>query len=114
MAQAYIADITPPEQRSKKMGLIGMAFGLGVIFGPIIGGLSLKYFGQAGPGVAAAVLCAANFLLAWFILKESRRPDSAPVTERPHLDQWLHVMRQPQVGLLVIVFFIATFFFSCF
>lgn len=38
VAQAYIADITPRENRSKRMGLIGMAFGLGFIFGPIIGG----------------------------------------------------------------------------
>src|SRR5208282_5196838 len=40
VAQAYIADVTPPEQRSRRMGLIGMAFGLGFVFGPIIGGLS--------------------------------------------------------------------------
>src|ERR1044071_3202336 len=44
VAQAYIADITPPDQRSKRMGLIGMAFGLGFIFGPAIGGLGLKFW----------------------------------------------------------------------
>src|SRR5829696_6997189 len=54
VAQAYIDDITPAEQRSKRMGLIGMAFGLGFIFGPIIGGLSLKYLGNTGPGWIAA------------------------------------------------------------
>ena len=37
VAQAYIADITPPAERSRKMGLIGMAFGLGFVFGPLIG-----------------------------------------------------------------------------
>src|SRR5208282_2042525 len=57
VAQAYMADITPPEQRSKKMGLIGMAFGLGFIFGPAIGGVSLKHIGGVGPGAIAAVLC---------------------------------------------------------
>src|SRR5882762_4151233 len=41
VAQAYIADITPLAERSKRMGLIGMAFGLGFIFGPAIGGISL-------------------------------------------------------------------------
>ena len=41
VAQAYIADITPPENRSKRMGLIGMAFGLGFIFGPAIGGIGI-------------------------------------------------------------------------
>src|SRR5204863_7481820 len=46
VANAYIADITPPEKRTQKMGLIGMAFGFGFILGPAIGGLSLKYFGK--------------------------------------------------------------------
>ncbi len=114
VAQAYIADITPPEQRSKKMGLIGMAFGLGFIFGPIIGGVSLKYFGGAGPGWVAASLCAANFLLALLILSESRKPSSEHVPQRPHLAQWAHTLTQPKIGLLVIVFFLATFCFSCF
>src|SRR6266536_6453930 len=90
VAQAYIADITPPDQRSQKMGLIGMAFGLGFIFGPILGGVSLKYLGNTGPGWVAAGLCAANFLLACFILVESRQPTSEHVAQRPHLDQWLH------------------------
>lgn len=114
VAQAYIADITPPEHRSKKMGLIGMAFGLGFIFGPIIGGVSLKYLGMTGPGWMAAGLCAANFLLALFILTESRQPTSEHVAQRPHLDQWLHTLRTPRIGLLVMVFFFATFCFSCF
>jgi MFS transporter, DHA1 family, tetracycline resistance protein len=114
VAQAYIADITPPEQRSKKMGLIGMAFGLGFIFGPAIGGISLKHLGGVGPGAIAAGLCTANFILAFFILTESRKPTSAHAAERPHLDQWRHTLSQPKIGLLVIVFFLATFCFSCF
>jgi multidrug resistance protein len=114
VAQAYIADITPPAERSKKMGLIGMAFGLGFILGPFIGGVSLRHIGDTGPGWVAAALCAANFLLAWFILTESHRPDSAQAAPRPHLDQWMHTLSQPKVGMLVIVFFLSTFCFSCF
>jgi len=114
VAQAYIADVTPPEQRSKKMGLIGMAFGLGFIFGPIIGGISLKHLGHSGPGWIAAGLCAANFLLALFILRESRQPTSEHVAPRPRLNQWAHTLGKPQLGLLVGVFFLATFCFSCF
>ena len=114
VAQAYIADITPPADRSKRMGLIGMAFGLGFIFGPFIGGESMSHLGDTGPGWVAAGLCAANFLLAWFILTESHRPDSAQAAPRPHLAQWAHTLRQPKVGFLVIVFFLATFCFSCF
>jgi MFS family permease len=114
VAQAYIADITPPESRSKKMGLIGMAFGLGFICGPILGGLSLHHLGSSGPGWVAASLCAANFLLALAILGESRKPSSEPVAERPHWHQWRHTLSQPGVGTLVVVFFWATFCFSCF
>ncbi len=124
VAQAYIADITPPENRSKKMGLIGMAFGLGFIFGPIIGGISWQGmslfghswngFGPSGPGFVAATLCAANFLLALFILTESRRAGSSQTPPRPHFAQWKHTLTQPRIGLLVVVFFLATFCFSCF
>ena len=114
VAQAYIADITPAENRSKKMGLIGMAFGLGFIFGPAIGGISLKHLGVTGPGWVAAAFCAVNFLLALFILPESRQPSSEHVPPRPHLAQWKHTLTQPGVGLLVIVFFFSTLCFSCF
>ena len=114
VAQAYIADITPPELRSKRMGLIGMAFGLGFIFGPAIGALSVKWFGITGPGWAAAALCAANFVLALFILPESWRPTSQHVADRPHWEQWKVTLGQPGVGLLVVVFFLATFCFACF
>jgi DHA1 family tetracycline resistance protein-like MFS transporter len=96
------------------MGLIGMAFGLGFIFGPIIGGVSLKYLGHAGPGWIAAVLCAANFFLALTVLVESLKPNSEHVAARPRLTQWSHTLGQPKIGLLIIVFFLATFCFSCF
>ncbi|HVV01189.1 MAG TPA: MFS transporter, partial [Verrucomicrobiae bacterium] len=114
VAQAYIADITPPEHRSKRMGLVGMAFGLGFIFGPWIGGESFTHLGIAGPGWVAAACCALNFILAFIILAESRQPGSGHATQRPHLEQWGHTLRQPRIGLLVIVFFLATFCFSCF
>jgi MFS family permease len=114
VAQAYVADITPPEKRSKMMGVIGMAIGLGFVFGPGIGAASLSGLGLAGPGWIAAVLSAFNFVLAYSILPESRKPDSEQARPRPHLDQWMHTLTRPKVGLLVIVFFLATFCFSCF
>jgi MFS family permease len=114
VAQAYIADITPPADRSRKMGLIGMAFGLGFIFGPPLGALARAKFGPSGPGWVAASLCAANFLLTLSILPESWKPGADHVAPRPHLDQWLHTVRRPKVGLLIGVFFLATFCFTCF
>ena len=114
VAQAYIADITPPENRSKRMGLIGMAFGLGFIFGPAISGVALKLGGATAPGWTAAAMCAANFLLAFFILAESLKRDSAQTAPRPRVEQWAHTLSQPKIGLLILIFFLATFAFSCF
>jgi MFS transporter, DHA1 family, tetracycline resistance protein len=114
VAQAYIADITPPEDRSKRMALIGVAFGLGFVFGPAISGVALILFGATGPGWTAAALCAANFLLAFFILTESLQPSSGHASNRPRLKQWGHTLAQPKIGLLILIFFLATFAFSCF
>ena len=114
VAQAYIADITPPEQRSKRMGLIGMAFGLGFIFGPPIGGYSADWFGEGGPGWVASGLCALNLILAIFILPESWTPSAEHVARRARFEQWLHVLRKPTIGALVVIFFLSTFCFTCF
>ncbi len=114
VAQAYIADITPPENRSKRMALIGVAFGLGFICGPALSGVALKLFGATGPGWTAAALCAANFILAFCILVESLKPDSGQATRRPRFAQWGHTLSQPKIGLLILIFFLATFAFSCF
>jgi len=115
VAQAYIADISPPDQRSKRMGLIGMAFGLGFIFGPPIGNFGFQHLGDMGPGLVAAGLCALNFILAFLILPESWTPaQHTDVARRPRFEQWMHTLRQPTIGLLVVVFFLATFCFACF
>ncbi|MDB6129378.1 MAG: transporter [Verrucomicrobiales bacterium] len=115
VAQAYIADITPPEDRSKKMGLVGMAFGLGFIVGPIIGGLCLDKFGITGPGWVAAGLCLLNVIFAYFRLPESMDPaNKLAAPKRPRFAQWRHTLSQPKVGLLILIFFLATFCFACF
>ena len=69
-ASAYIADVSTPENRAKNFGMIGAAFGLGFIIGPVIGGL-LGQFGSRVPFYAAAILCLLNFLYGYFILPES-------------------------------------------
>jgi DHA1 family tetracycline resistance protein-like MFS transporter len=113
VAAAYIADITPPEKRSKGMALIGMAFGLGFILGPALGAFAGGY-SLACPGWIASGLCGANFLLGCFILTESRQPNSEHAPSRPRLKQWSHTLSQPQVGLLIGLYFLATFCFTCF
>lgn len=114
VAQAYIADITPPDQRSKRMGLIGMAFGLGFIFGPALGGLALKSGNVSAPGWLASGLCALNFIFAWLRLPESRPADSKPAEPRPRFQQLVHTLQRPGIGVLVAIFFLATFCFACF
>ncbi len=114
VAQAYIADITPPEDRSKKMGLIGMAFGLGFILGPALGGLGLKFGNVSTPGWIAAGLCTANFFFALAKLPESWKPGTKSVESRPRLRQFTETMKRPGIGALVGVFFLSTFCFTCF
>lgn len=70
-ANAYIADISTPEKRAQNFGLVGAAFGLGFILGPLIGGVVGKYFGVRAPFYAAAALSLLNLLYGYFVLPES-------------------------------------------
>lgn len=73
-ASAYIADISKPEEKAKNFGLIGLAFGIGFIIGPMLGGL-LGQFGPRIPFIAAAALCLINFVYGYFALPESLAPE---------------------------------------
>jgi len=74
-ATAYIADISAPEKRAQNFGLIGAAFGLGFIIGPVIGGV-LGEYGARIPFIAAAVLTFINWLYGYFILPESLKSEN--------------------------------------
>ncbi|MEO5674126.1 MAG: TCR/Tet family MFS transporter [Chitinophagales bacterium] len=74
-ATAYIADITPPGKRAQNFGMIGVAFGLGFIIGPAMGGL-LGTFGSRIPFFAAASVTFLNFLYGYFILPESLKAEN--------------------------------------
>jgi multidrug resistance protein len=82
VAQAYIADSTDMENRTRGMGLVGAAFGLGFIAGPAIGG-TLVHFGYAAPGFFAAGLSFANAVAAYFYLPESLRPTAGAAAPTP-------------------------------
>jgi DHA1 family tetracycline resistance protein-like MFS transporter len=75
-ASAYIADISTPEKRAQNFGMIGAAFGVGFIIGPVLGGI-LGHYGPRVPFFAAAVLAFVNWLYGYFIL-----PESLPQTNR--------------------------------
>jgi len=111
-AQAYIADVTAPENRAKGMGLIGAAFGLGFIFGPAIGGV-LSHFGPATPMWAAAALCAVNLVAAWFLLPESRTAGLRRVA-MGRIEALRHAFHDRRLILLLALYFIVTAAFSGF
>ena len=73
-AMAYISDVSTPENKAKNFGLVGAAFGIGFIIGPVIGGL-LGQYGSRVPFYAAAVLCFVNFIYGYFVLPESLKPE---------------------------------------
>src|SRR5262249_9069246 len=75
-AQAYIADVTPPEDRAKSFGLIGAAFGLGFIVGPAVGGV-LSRISVHAPALGAGVLSLATCAFGYFAL-----PESLPMSHR--------------------------------
>jgi DHA1 family tetracycline resistance protein-like MFS transporter len=72
-ANAYLADVTPPEGRTRAFGLLGAAFGIGFVVGPAVGGM-LGEIDLRAPFWVAAGLSLCNFLYGWFVLPESLPP----------------------------------------
>ncbi|MGP1680536.1 MAG: MFS transporter [Burkholderiales bacterium] len=81
IANAYVADITPPEGRAKRFGMLGAMFGVGFILGPVMGGL-LGAISLRLPFFVAGALALLNLLYGYFVL-----PESLPA-ERRHAVQW--------------------------
>ncbi len=118
VAQAYIADVTTRENRSKGMGLIGAAFGLGFVFGPLIGGL-LSEFGYAATGYVAAGFSLIAFVLTILYLPESLK--KAQNIEQPQNQikrkmfdfvAMKTILQKPDLAVLILLFFILTFSFA--
>lgn len=118
VAQAYIADVTTRENRSKGMGLIGAAFGLGFVFGPLIGGL-LSEFGYAVTGYVAAGFSLIAFTLTIFYLPESLKLNQiseqhSHAQKRKLFDfaAMKKILQKPDLAVLILLFFILTFSFA--
>ncbi|MCU0423650.1 MAG: TCR/Tet family MFS transporter [Bacteroidia bacterium] len=108
-ATAYIADVSVPEKRAQNFGLIGAAFGIGFIIGPVIGGLLADY-GSRAPFIAAAILTLLNVIYGLFVLPESLPPEKRRAFEWKRanpLGTILQLKKYPMLaGLLFGLFFI--------
>ncbi|MEE4210555.1 MAG: MFS transporter [Parvularcula sp.] len=108
-ANAIVADITPPERRSANFGLLGAAFGLGFIIGPIIGGIFGEY-GPRAPFFAAACLGVVNVVFGYFALPETlakRRPFD--IRRANPLGSLLSVGRLSIVRTVLVAYFLMQF-----
>ncbi|NUM32785.1 MAG: MFS transporter [Bacteroidetes bacterium] len=114
-ATAYIADISKPEDRTKSMGKLGAAFGMGFIFGPPLGGFLTHKFNSIFPvGIVAMAICLVNFLLIYFILPESikeKGKSSRPGFIKSNIDA-IKELKKPFVGTILIFYFLFIAAFS--
>ena len=121
VAQAYVADVTPPEHRARGMGLIGMAFGLGFVVGPLLGGSILSLPLPDDLRLRLPFLMAAGFSTVAWVLVLTRLPE--PVRERTKAREaarvvsWAGIVRtltMPEVGRLILIGFLAILAFAAF
>jgi DHA1 family tetracycline resistance protein-like MFS transporter len=117
LAQAYISDVTKPEDRAKSFALIGIAFGMGFLIGPGISGY-LSQFSYQYPIFAAAVLSATSILATYFLLPSTtpQAADAATPRKFTVLDwgNYARYFRQPDLAPLLWQFFAFTLAFSMF
>lgn len=112
-ASAYIADISPPEKKSANFGLVGAAFGVGFVLGPVVGGV-LSDFGTRAPFYAAMGLALLNFLYGLFVLPETVTDQNRRAFDWRRADPWsaLKAVRHlPRVSRLLGVVFLYEFAF---
>ncbi len=123
LAQAYISDVTPPEQRAKSFGVIGIAFGMGFLLGPAVSGF-LSQFGYQYPIFAAAALSATS-ILATAVLLPSNPPlpaghqegDTGPGGRRLSVLEWnryTEYFRRPELAPLLFKYFSFVLSFAMF
>ena len=118
VAQAYISDITDEKNRSRGLGIIGSAFGLGFILGPAAGGL-LSRWGYNVPALAAAGLALLNLISIFFFLPESLTDERRAATmqqKRPPFtfNAMIAALNRPKVGPLLLVRFVIMLAFAMF
>ena len=107
-AYAYITDITPIEQRAQRFGLVGAAFGVGLIIGPVMGGV-LGAWDARAPFAVASTLCFVNFFYGLFVLNESlshRERRDFQIKEANPIGAMLRIGRHPAMKGMTLVYFL--------
>lgn len=108
VAQAYVTDITPREQRTQALGYIFAAFGVGFIVGPALGGLLSAAYGAQAPYLVAAVAATLTVVLTWLTLPETVTPEqrhAEQTTPRPALGMTAVLGNLPLLLILGLAFF---------
>lgn len=111
VAQAYIADVTTEKERTKGMGMIGAAFGLGFVFGPMLGGI-LSQYGYEVVGYVAAGFSFLAFLFSFFFLKESivkKQIKSKRIVNVFSRNAYAVLFEQKRLAFFVFIYFIIVF-----
>ena len=111
-AQAYMADISTPAERSRAMGMVGAAFGIGFSLGPAIAGFSDHFFGPMAPGLIAVGLSLANFVSAYFILPESLAHEHRVKRSLFDLGHIVQAVARPRLRPLMAVWALVPFAFA--
>lgn len=102
-AMACIADVTTKENRSRNMGLIGAAFGLGFVIGPALGGVMSHHISTAAPFYFAAALALMNAILVWLRLPETLTPENrARAREKASVAEIFH---EGRAGMITAILF---------
>lgn len=116
VAQAYVADTVHPKGRAKALGWLSASTNVGVVLGPVIGGLA-THLNRAAPGLIAAALCGVNAWFAWRLLPESKvaGADHAKKDRKPVWHAAWQVLRHPTraVPRFVWIYGCGMFAFSC-
>lgn len=103
VAQAYLTDITPPQDRAKSVGLVIAAFGLGFIIGPAFGAFMAASFGPRITFACAAAASLATILLSIFVLKESLPPEKRTASIKAEDRSTFDIIRHPQIARLLMI-----------
>jgi MFS transporter, DHA1 family, tetracycline resistance protein len=126
-AQAYISDHTKPEDRAKSFGIIGIAFGIGFMFGPGMGGWLSARYGMHMPFIVSACLSFLSIVCTWTLLPRELPPQEGkpaaaavnvgPAGRRPgafDISTYVEFFNRPGLGSVYLQYFLFTFAFSCF